>query len=110
MHEIPETMAQVAALVAKSEQNGAPLTTAQVIQGGLQNWIQELLDEGIEGGYLTATLADDGLTVTGITGKVLLTTNLLSAGSLIPAFTKDPHMTLMKVQTTMRALIDQGKF
>ncbi|MFD1393869.1 hypothetical protein ACFQ3L_09860 [Lacticaseibacillus jixianensis] len=110
MHEIPENMAQVAALVAKSEQNHTPLSEDAVIQGGLQNWIQELLDEGIEGGYLTAKLSAAELTITDIGGKQLLQTPQLNATALVPAFKADPHMTLMKVQTTMRSLIDQGQF
>ena len=95
MHEIPETMAQVTALVDQSRQNGQPLTEEQVIQGGLQNWMQELLDEGIEGGD--------------ITGKLLLKTDTLTAAKLVPAFKQDPHMTLMNVQTAMRKIIDSGR-
>ncbi|WP_054662087.1 hypothetical protein [Lacticaseibacillus camelliae] len=109
MHEIPETMAQVTALVDQSRQNGQPLTEEQVIQGGLQNWMQELLDEGIEGGYLTAQLTDSGLTVLDITGKLLLKTDTLTAAKLVPAFKQDPHMTLMNVQTAMRKIIDSGR-
>lgn len=109
MHEIPESMTQVAELVAKSQQNGAPMSEDQVIQGGLQNWIQELLDEGIEGGYLTATLSNTDLTVLDITGKQLLETETLNAAKLVPAFKQDPHMTLMTVQTAMRKIIDGGR-
>lgn len=109
MHEIPETMAQVAALVAKSQQNGEPMNENQVVQGGLQNWIQELLDEGIEGGYLTAQLSNTDLIVLDITGKELLQTDALNAAKLVPAFKRDPHMTLMAVQTAMRKIIDSGQ-
>ena len=48
MHEIPETMAQAEALATKL---AWPLD--KVIQRGIQNWAQQLLDEGVEGGYLT---------------------------------------------------------
>lgn len=68
MHEIPETLAQAQALANKLNE---PLDT--VIQAGLRNWAQELLDEGIEGGYFTALFTKDGLEVQDINNQPLLT-------------------------------------
>lgn len=106
MHEIPETMVAVATLVAQSAHTAHPIDEDTVIRLGLQNWIQELLDEGIEGGYLTAELDDKGLTVTDIGGQVQVHQETPTAAILVAAFKVDSHGTLMQVQTAIRRLID----
>ncbi|WP_338215164.1 hypothetical protein [Lacticaseibacillus salsurivasis] len=109
MHEIPETVAQAEALVQKAQANGQPTSLDAVIAGGLQNWIQELLDEGSEGGYLTAKLSATGLTITDITGQTLYQAQTPTTLELVPAFKADAHHTLLAVQTTIRALYARGK-
>lgn len=109
MHEIPETLAAATALATQSTQTAHPLTLEEVIQQGLQNWIQELLDEGLEGGYLTATLTATGLTIQDISGTLAYTTATLNAATLVPRFKQDAHGTLLAVQTQIRTLIDTGK-
>lgn len=109
MYEIPETMTQVDELVVKAKQNGTPMSEDEVVQTGIQNWIQELLDEGQEGGYLTAKLQAAFLSVTDITGNEIYHTTDLNAATLVPAFKAHPHMTLMTVQTHIHKVIDSGK-
>lgn len=109
MHEIPQDLNAVRALVEKSANSAHPLDTDEVIQGGLQNWIQELTDEGIEGGYLTAALEPDKLVVTDSLGRIVLSDASLAASDLVPRFKQDPHMTLLAVQTAMRKIIDAGR-
>ncbi|MCI1986444.1 MAG: hypothetical protein LKJ69_06140 [Lactobacillus sp.] len=103
MHEIPETVDQAAALATKLNW---PLE--RVIQRGLQNWAQQLLDEGFEGGYLTASLQADGLHIADINGQPLLVEPSLTT-ALATQFQESPHATLLAVQTKLRALIDSGK-
>lgn len=104
MHEIPETLAQAQALADKL---GEPLDA--VIQGGLRNWAQELLDEGIEGGYLTAKFTEQGLAIQDINNQHLLTETSLHAAPLVDRFKTEPHATLLLIQTKIRQLFDSGK-
>lgn len=108
MHEIPETMAQVADLVARFQHTAHPLTEPEVIAGGLQNWIQELLGEAFEGGYLTASLTASGLTITDISDAPIYQSTALSTTDLVPRFQADPHATLLWVQTQIRQAITAG--
>ncbi|MFD1430511.1 hypothetical protein [Lacticaseibacillus mingshuiensis] len=109
MHEIPETMAAVANLVDKARARGEQTSEDDVIGAGLRNWMQELLDEAIEGGYLTAAWTPTGFQVTDINGTVIYAGAELVASAQIASFKTDAHRTLMHVQTTMRQLIDTGK-
>ncbi|WP_125704537.1 hypothetical protein [Lacticaseibacillus daqingensis] len=106
MHEIPNTMAEVNALVAKAAANGTPTDETTVITTGLQNWIQELLDEGFEGGYLTARFSPAGLVITGITGAVTYADASFTSPAWVTRFQTDPHGTQMALQTHLRRLID----
>lgn len=104
MHEIPETLAQAQALADKLNQ---PLN--DVIQAGLRNWAQQLLDEGVEGGYLTATFNEQGLAIQDINNQLLLTETTLHAGPLVERFKTESHATLLLIQTKIRQLFDSGK-
>jgi hypothetical protein len=104
MHEIPETLAQAQALADKLNE---PLDT--VIQGGLRNWAQQLLDEGVEGGYLTAIFTEQGLQIQDINNQPLLTETSLHAEALVDRFKTESHATLLLIQTKIRQLFDSGK-
>ncbi len=104
MHEIPETMAQAEALATKL---AWPLD--KVIQRGIQNWAQQLLDEGVEGGYLTAKLEADGLHVFDINNQPLLTVATLTSDALVTRFKTESHATLLAVQTKIRELFDTNQ-
>ena len=104
MHEIPETLAQAQALADKLNE---PLDA--VIQGGLRNWAQQLLDEGVEGGYLTAVFTEKGLEVKDINQEHLLTETSLLASQLVPRFKTESHATLLLNKTKIRLLFDSGK-
>ncbi|MFD1483646.1 hypothetical protein ACFQ5J_00080 [Lacticaseibacillus baoqingensis] len=103
MHEIPETLAQAEALAVKLQ-----WPVDQVITQGLQNWAQQLLDEGFEGGYLTAKLQADGLHIADINGQPLLVEPGITSAWTV-RFKEAPHATMLAIQTKLRALIDAGK-
>ncbi|WP_179395633.1 hypothetical protein [Lacticaseibacillus absianus] len=105
MHEIPESMTQVAALVEAAKRNGTDADPDTIIRLGLQNWIQELLDEGFEGGYLTAHLTEHGLHITDPVGATAYQDTTTIAAALVTDFQADAHRTLMAVQTQIRHLI-----
>ncbi|WP_461213429.1 hypothetical protein [Lacticaseibacillus sp. GG6-2] len=104
MHEVPETMAEAEALATKLS-----LPVDQVIQRGLQNWAQQLLDEGIEGGYMTAKLEADGLHIFDINNQPLLTVDTLTSAPLVARFKTESHATLLLIQTKIRALFDTNQ-
>ncbi|WP_225047558.1 hypothetical protein [Lacticaseibacillus kribbianus] len=109
MHEIPQTLDAAKALAAKSAGSAHPLSLDTVIRLGLQNWLQELCDEAFEGGYLTVTLDDRGLTVIGITGAVAYAEPDFQPAPQVAAFKADAHATLLRLQTKVRQLVDSGK-
>ncbi|WP_461224411.1 hypothetical protein [Lacticaseibacillus suihuaensis] len=109
MHEIPRTVEEAQALVAKAATGKAPLSLDTVIRLGLQNWLQELCDEAFEGGYLTVTLDDAGFTVIGITGTQVYADATLQPAPLVAQFKADAHHTLLHLQTLVRQLIDSGQ-
>lgn len=104
MHEIPETMSQAQTLAVQLHQ-----PVSQVIHKGLQNWAQQLLDEGVEGGYLTAELTETGLNIYDIDHKLMLTVEALQTTSLTTRFEHEPHATMLAIQTQIRKLFDTGK-
>jgi hypothetical protein len=76
-----------------------------VIIAGLQNWAQELLDEGAEGGYFTAKIDGNILHITDIGGSEVAAP-ALTGQTYVEAFKKDARGTLLQIQNALRKLID----
>lgn len=105
MYEIPETLAQAQALVDKAEANGRPMTLEVAIAKGMQNWLQELVDEAIEGGYDTVTLTQSGLTITDVMDSVIYHTETITSQAVVKQFKQDAHQTRLTLQQLIRQLV-----
>ncbi len=102
MHGVPQSMDEVSTLV-KSGQYG---DTTAVITAGLQNWAQELLDEGAEGSYFTAKIEANTLHISDISGVEVATVQTQLNETFVANFERDARGTLLFIQNALRHLID----
>lgn len=101
LHGVPQNMNEVNKLVA----DGIAGDADTVIKAGLQNWAQELLDEGTEGSYFTAKIDGTQLHITDMMGAEVATP-MLGGQTYIESFKEDAAGTLLSIQNAIRALID----
>lgn len=107
MNNVPMSMAEVQATVAARMIAGDDdVTAAAVIERGLENWAQELLDEGFEGSYFTPKIAGAEMTITDVADQVVARLNVPD-DSYVAAFEDNPRGTVLNIQLALRGMIDE---
>lgn len=101
LHGVPQSMDEVAQVVADNDD----VEVDEVIILGLQNWAQELLDEGTEGSYFTAKIDGAVMHITDMNGAEVAAPTL-DGQTYVESFKDDARATLLNIQNEIRTLID----
>lgn len=101
LHSVPQDMDEVRRIVAAGNDGDE----AAVIVAGLQNWAQELLDEGTEGSYFTAKIDQNIMHITDVNG-VEVATPTLAGQTYVEAFRNNARGVLLQIQNDLRKRID----